>query len=295
MQSFFYRLESAISRTQTNLCLGVDPSIHHLPEPSRTKCGLTDELDFLREVTMQCVEAAKARVPCIKFNTAYFERHGKDGIVVLKEAIQLARSHGTLTLADAKRGDISSTMDAYAVSIFDYLGADAMTFNPYMGTDCFRPLLKWIEAGKGAYMVLLTSNQSADPIQQARLRSGKKVYQQVFDSITSFASGLPSPVQCGIVIGATKIPEMPIDELEEVCNSPILLPGVGAQGAHGIGSSLSKVNLKQLLIPVSRGITSFDHSPVALPLPDSKAVLKEQFIKKIEYFKIFLKKEFHQI
>ncbi len=151
------------------LCAGIDP--HRALVES---WGLAYDVAGLTAFTEACVEAFGGHVGVVKPQSAFFEVFGSRGVAVLEEAVVALRERGTLVVLDAKRGDIGSTMAAYAEA---YLGkdavapADALTASPYLGFESLRPALDLAaERGRGIFVLGLTSNPEGRTVQHARLR-----------------------------------------------------------------------------------------------------------------------------
>ena len=164
--TFGQRLRAA-TQEHGPLCAGIDP--HRALVES---WGLAYDLDGLRSFTAACVEAFAGHVAVVKPQSAFFEVFGSGGVAVLEGAIRDLRDAGTLVLLDAKRGDIGSTMAAYAEA---YLGdaagapADALTVSPYLGFESLRPALDTAAAhGRGVFVLALTSNPEGQDVQHAR-------------------------------------------------------------------------------------------------------------------------------
>ena len=153
------------------LCAGIDPSGALLD-----RWGLPDSADGLRSFGLSCVEAFAGTVPVIKPQVAFFERWGSAGIGALESVIVAAREAGLLVIADAKRGDIGSTMEAYASAWLDPaspLAADAVTLVPYLGIGALRPAIDLAAAsGRGAIVVVRSSNPEGRSIQEATTAAG---------------------------------------------------------------------------------------------------------------------------
>jgi len=217
---------AAVVADRGPLCVGIDPHRSLLLD-----WGLTDDVAGLRRFTDIVVEALAGRVAVLKPQLAFYERHGSRGIAVLEEAVLRARSAGALVLLDAKRGDIGSTMDAYA----DYLrpehplAVDALTVSPYLGPDSLEPAVRTARAtGGGLFVLARTSNPDAGTLQHARVGE-RSVAQTVVDAVGSWnavdrAGGRGS---FGVVVGAT-LPELDVDL--SGLGGPVLAPGLGAQG-----------------------------------------------------------------
>ncbi|EFK98664.1 orotidine 5'-phosphate decarboxylase, partial [Streptomyces sp. SPB78] len=155
-EPFGTRLRHAMD-TRGALCAGIDPHAALLRE-----WGLNDDLAGLERFTRTVVEALADRVAVLKPQSAFFERFGSRGLAVLERAVADARAAGALVLLDAKRGDIGSTMAAYAATYLDPaspLFSDAVTVSPYLGYGSLRPALDAAAAsGAGVFVLALTSN-----------------------------------------------------------------------------------------------------------------------------------------
>ena len=221
---FGERLAKAVSRYGT-LCVGIDPHPGLLAE-----WGLTDDPDGLDRFAMSCVEALAGHVAVVKPQSAFFERHGSAGIVVLERVLMALSESPTLTLLDAKRGDIGSTMDGYAdayLAIGAPLAADAVTLSPYLGFGSLAPALDAAtDAGRGAFVLARTSNPEGGEVQLAEW-AGRSVAQAVVDAAAARNAEVAPLGDVGVVIGATHDHGLDLSEL----NGAVLAPGLGAQGA----------------------------------------------------------------
>ena len=223
------------------LCAGIDP--HRTLVES---WGLGYDLDGLRRFTDTCVEAFAGQVGVVKPQSAFFEVFGSRGVAVLEVAITALREAGTLVILDAKRGDIGSTMAAYAEA---YLGkdavapGDAVTVSPYLGFESLRPALDLAaQTGRGVFVLALTSNPEGRSVQHARLRDTSVAESMVTSaaSMNAAAAARGELGSVGLVVGATvgtAVQELQLD-LAAV-NGPLLSPGVGAQG--GTSDDLRRV------------------------------------------------------
>jgi orotidine-5'-phosphate decarboxylase len=193
------------------------------------------------------VEAFAGTVAVVKPQSAFFERFGSAGIAVLERTLTGLREAGTLSLLDVKRGDIGSTMTAYALAYLSDdspLRADAITVSPFLGFGSLRPALDLSrEAGRGVFVLALTSNPEGPGVQHATL-DGRSVAGSIVDGVTrqnaiNDANDAGNPDGCarvlgsvGMVIGATvgdAVGRLGLDLAG--ANAPLLAPGVGAQGA----------------------------------------------------------------
>lgn len=245
---FGVRLRSAM-RTHGPLCAGIDPH-RGLIEA----WGLAYDLGGLEQFTETCVEAFAGHVAVVKPQSAFFEIFGSAGVAVLERAVDELRSAGTLVILDAKRGDIGTTMDAYAEA---FLGkdapspADALTVSPFLGYGALRPAIDVAEAtGRGVFVLALTSNPEGPSVQHA-VRAGRSVAGTIVDGATAdnaAAAARGELGHVGLVVGATVGSAAQDLDLDLAASAaPILAPGLGAQGAtvddlrRVFGAALSQV------------------------------------------------------
>ncbi len=238
--TFGRRLRTATDRFGP-LCAGIDP--HRALVES---WGLDYDLDGLTRFTETCVEAFAGQVGVVKPQSAFFEVFGSRGVAVLERAIIALRESGTLVILDAKRGDIGSTMAAYAQA---YLGddavapADALTASPYLGFESLRPALDLAaQTGRGVFVLGLTSNPEGRTVQHATLRDVSVAESMVEGAARENASARSHGDlgSVGLVVGATvgsAVQELGLDLAG--ANGPLLAPGVGAQG--GTSEDLRRV------------------------------------------------------
>lgn len=236
-ESFGARLRTAMDRYGP-LCVGIDPHAALLDQ-----WGLAQDADGLRSFGLAVVDAAAGRAGVVKPQVAFFERFGSRGFAALEDVMSAARDAGLLVLADAKRGDIGSTMAGYAAAWLEPgspLEADAVTISPYLGPESLRETLTTaVRADKGVFVLAATSNPEAAALQTARTvdvaaADEQTVAARVARDVTwanrsaAFAGGL-GPI--GLVIGATvDRSELGLDD-QLLADTPILAPGFGAQGA----------------------------------------------------------------
>jgi orotidine-5'-phosphate decarboxylase len=222
---FGARLAEAKSR-RGPLCLGIDP------HPELLKAwDLPATADGLAAFCDTCVEAFSG-FAVVKPQVAFFETYGAAGFAVLERTIAALRSAGVLVLADAKRGDIGSTMAAYAAAWAgdSPLAADAVTASPYLGFGSLRPLLEAAAANdRGVFVLAATSNPEGATVQRATF-DGRSVSQLIVDQarvVNRSATG-SEPGYVGVVVGATVFEAPDVSEL----GGPVLVPGVGVQGGR---------------------------------------------------------------
>jgi orotidine-5'-phosphate decarboxylase len=241
---FGQRLADAVA-ARGPLCVGIDP---HAPLLERW--GLADDVEGLRRFTDTVVDALAGEVAVLKPQSAFFERHGSRGLAVLEDAVARARAAGALVLLDAKRGDIGSTMDAYADVLRPGhpMAVDALTVSPYLGPGSLQPAVDTARlAGGGLFVLARTSNPDAGTLQSAAVGE-RSVAQVVVDTVRGWNTpgwvvGDPLPdlgaVQdlagrwgattgsFGVVVGAT-LRDLDVDL--DGLGGPVLAPGLGAQG-----------------------------------------------------------------
>ncbi|MEZ0339757.1 orotidine-5'-phosphate decarboxylase [Mycobacterium sp. pV006] len=245
MSGFGVRLSAAMAQ-RGPLCLGIDPH----PELLHA-WGLDADADGLARFSDICV-AAFSGAAVVKPQVAFFEAYGSAGYAVLERTIGELGAVGVLVLADAKRGDIGSTMAAYATAWAgdSPLAADAVTASPYLGFGSLRPLLDIArDHDRGVFVLAATSNPEGASIQLAQA-GPRSVAQSVVDAAAAENAG-PGPGAVGVVVGATLADPPDVSAL----NGPVLVPGVGAQGGRpdalrGLGGARPG----QLLPAVSREV-----------------------------------------
>ena len=252
MTGFGARLAAA-KLSRGPLCLGIDPH----PELLRA-WDLPTTADGLAAFCDICIEAYSG-FAVVKPQVAFFEAYGAAGFAVLERTITALRSAGVLVLADAKRGDIGSTMAAYAAAwVGDSpLAADAVTASPYLGFGSLRPLLEAAAAhDRGVFVVAASSNPEGATVQRAAF-DGRTVAQLIVDQAALVnreanrsATGI-EPGYVGVVVGATAFEVPNLSDL----GGPVLVPGVGVQGGRpealaGLGGAAAG----QLLPAVAREV-----------------------------------------
>jgi orotidine-5'-phosphate decarboxylase len=258
---YLERLAERSARTGTVLCLGLDPDPAALPD------GFPPTLEGLERFTRLLADAAAPYAAAVKPNLAFFEAFGSAGIAAL-ERIRASLPPDVLVVADAKRGDIGSTAARQAVALFDALGADAVTVNPYLGEEAILPLLE--RGDRFAYVLCRTSNPGAAELQGLHVAadehgeagSGPAPAEPLWARVARRATTWGPGGTVGLVVGATAP-----DELRAVRGiAPglaFLVPGVGAQGGEidpvldagpATGAPAGGRSGGGLLVNVSRGI-----------------------------------------
>ena len=242
--SFGERLLSTFE-LRGQLCVGIDPSAEQL-----SNWGLPVNASGAEQFCMKIMETCVDEVGILKPQVAFFEQFGSEGFAVLERILSRASDAGFLVIADAKRGDIGSTMDGYARAWLASEGpfvADAVTVSPYLGSNSLDETVSFASNNsKGIFILAATSNPEAKPLQSSVSANN----QSVASSIASYAAGLNrEPLgSVGLVIGAqANLVDMAIDT-GGLGSTPILAPGFGSQGAklsnaRSIFGELSEVTI----------------------------------------------------
>ncbi len=256
--TFLERLAQRSAATGTVLCLGLDP------DPATLPPGFAPDLRGVASFARLVLDAALPYVAAVKPNLAFFEAFGSAGIAEL-ERLRATIPADVPVIADAKRGDIGTTATRHAVALFDVLGADAVTANPYLGSEAIAPLLG--RSDRFVYVLCRTSNPGAAELQGLVVRPdeaagvpAEPLYARVARRAAGWAEGRAGTV--GLVVGATAPAELA--EIRAIAPGlAFLVPGVGAQGgevapvlAHGPASD-APAGIRPgggLLVNVSRGI-----------------------------------------
>ncbi|MGW8375856.1 orotidine-5'-phosphate decarboxylase [Streptomyces sp. ODS28] len=250
------------------LCVGIDPHASLLAD-----WGLGDDVAGLERFARTTVEALAGEVAVLKPQAAFFERFGSRGVAVLERTVEEARAAGALVLMDAKRGDIGSTMAAYADAFLhpsSPLFSDALTVSPYLGFGSLEPAAERArEHGCGLFALALTSNKEGAEVQHAvRTESGRSVAATVLDHLADANGGARPMGSFGAVVGATLGGVLRDLDVRLDINGPLLAPGIGAQGATP--ADLPAVfgdAVRQVVPSVSRGILK--HGPDVGGMRDS--------------------------
>lgn len=252
MESFFSFLERRVDDCSSLLCVGLDPHIPDLKEPTAASAR-----DFCLNLVKQTAPYAAAFKP----NAAFFEAFGAEGWTALKQVIQAIGEEsvrlGSMipVVLDAKRGDIASTAEAYAHSAFKTLGAHCITLSPYLGYDSIEPFLQDHE--KGVFLLCKTSNVGSKDLQDVPvIPAGAEHPMPLYLYVAGLAQQWNSRNNVGIVVGATHL-QILSSIRAAVPDLWILAPGVGVQGGE-LESTLRaglRKDGKGLLIPISRSIS----------------------------------------
>lgn len=225
--TFIDQLRAAERQNRSLLCVGLDP------EPTRFPARYRNDASRIYDFCAHIVDATADLAIAFKPQIAYFSAHrAEEQLERLMAHIRASAPHVPVIL-DAKRGDIGSTAEQYAIEAFERYGADAVTLSPFMGFDSVAPYLK--HEGKGAFLLCRTSNPGGDDLQSQRLASvpGEPL---LYEHVARLAQG-PWNLngQLGLVVGATYPAE--IERVRALAPTvPLLIPGVGAQGGDAVAT-----------------------------------------------------------
>jgi orotidine-5'-phosphate decarboxylase len=214
---FIEKLVNISRKNNSLLCVGLDTDIEKIPR------SLLKNSDPIFSFNQKIIGSTCDLVCAYKPNIAFYEAHGSKGWEALKKTCEAIPKEIPI-IVDAKRGDIGNTAQMYAKAIFEDLGADAVTVNPYMGEDAVSPFLE--HEDKCAFILCLTSNKGAQDFQLLSI-DGKPLYQLVAEKTLSWNK----KGNCGLVAGAT-YPEQ-LRKIRGIAQAlPILIPGIGAQAGE---------------------------------------------------------------
>lgn len=254
METFFSILTKRVDDCSSLLCVGLDPHPADLP---------TATAEAAKDFCLDLITKTSNYAAAFKPNAAFFELYGADGWAALKDVVSAIQeesdrlgSHIPVIL-DVKRGDIASTAEAYASSAFEWVGADAVTLNPYLGQDSIEPFLTF--PGKGVFLLCKTSNAGASDLQDLPVSVKGHNNVLLYEHIAHLSQQWNTRDNIGLVVGATQ-PEALSRVRKAAANAWFLSPGVGAQGAD-LETAL-KLGLRKdgkgMLITVSRSLSRAD-------------------------------------
>jgi orotidine-5'-phosphate decarboxylase len=269
--TFGKRLDAALD-ARGSVCVGIDP------HPGLLEAwGLPDDAAGLARFADTCVAAFSDSAAVVKPQSAFFETYGSAGIAVLERTIAALRSAGVIVLLDVKRGDIGTTMAAYARAYLDPaspLAVDAITVSPYLGVGSLDPVFELCERhDAGAFVLALTSNKEGPQFQRAHVEDGREVAQVVVDELGARNADRAPLGSLGIVVGATI---GSADVRFDTLGGPFLVPGIGAQG--GTAADVARIfgsGLRLVLPSVSR--EALRHGPDAGSLRSAVLQLNDEF------------------
>ena len=234
------RLRARIDRLGAPLCLGIDPHPDALPD------ALSRDVTGIETFARGLVEAASELAVAVKVNVAFFEAFGSAGWAALERLVADVPQDQFLIL-DAKRGDIGTTAERYAASLFGLLGADAVTLSPYLGEDAIEPFLEY--PGRVVYLVTRTTNPSAGTLQDLPVGS-----TPLHEHVATWAASRWTDGRIGLVVGSTAPAEL-AHVRRLVPTLGFLVPGVGAQDGD-LAAALDNCHGTAApgIVSISRGI-----------------------------------------
>lgn len=215
-----------------HVCLGLDTALDYIP-PKERRAALTDR-ELLVNFNKTLIDAAADLVACFKVQIAYYEALGLDGLRAYAETLEYIRRKKCLVIADIKRGDIADTASQYAKAHFSGdFEADFVTLSPYMGMDSIEPWAAFAESkGKGAFVLMRTSNKGMRDFEYQELKTGGKLYDVVGNRLSELADSYKGTYgygAIGAVVGCTETSEAEAIR-QKYPNLFFLIPGYGAQG-----------------------------------------------------------------
>ena len=249
--TFIQKLQASWQKNRSLVCVGLDPDIRKIPSP------LKNERQPLLAFNRAIIDATADLVCAFKPQAAYYQAIGAED--ELRETIAYIREKypQVPVILDAKRGDIGPTATQYAREVFDRYQADAVTVNPYMGSDTLQPFLE--RSDRGVIVLCRTSNTGSGDFQNLELADGRKLYQAVADKA---AKDWNQAGNVALVVGATYPHEL-ADVRQRVGDMPLLVPGIGAQGgdlAQSVQNGIDS-NGSGLMISSSRAILFASSGP----------------------------------
>ncbi len=234
MKNFADRLVEAVKTKNSRVVVGLDPRLESLPPDLRR--GTHTDVELAAKAVLEwggdVIEAVREHAVAVKPQIAFYERLGPFGVVTYFALCRHARKQGLLVIGDVKRGDVPDTAKAYAEAHFDAFSCDAITVNPYLGTDSIEPFLEVARpAGGGLFVLVKTSNKGSGDFQDLDA-GGKPLYMHVAERVAQWGKSLVGESgwsSVGAVVGATH-PEQGRRIREALPSSIFLVPGYGAQG-----------------------------------------------------------------
>jgi len=264
MRSYAERLRERIAKFKTPLCVGIDPDFGALAKNFADGIQVGGAVSFIGEFSRRLIKAATGQCSSVKFQMAFFEEWGSHGIALLETLIKEAKAAGLLVILDAKRGDIANTMQAYTNAAFKNFEADALTITPYMGVTVLDPCANWLKAGRAVYVVWVTSNPDGAELQELVVTNAKTstkwtFAEELLDQIATWQKKHDN-LDIGLVLGATKVGQLPAALLGRLENYDLLMPGFGAQGAMLVPQTGKLLkDARTALLPVSRQLYQAPH------------------------------------
>jgi orotidine-5'-phosphate decarboxylase len=243
-------------RDKGPVCVGLDTAPEYLP-PALALEGKSPAAEILA-YNKALIDATSDVCACYKVQIAYYEALGINGLAAYRDTLRYIKARGALSIADVKRGDIADTAARYAKAHFSGdFEADFVTLSPYMGMDTIEPWLVYAaNAGKGAFVLLHTSNEGARDFERAELKDDRPLYHAVADKLSALAekiAGQHGYGAFGAVVGCTVRAEASAIR-EKWGNLFFLIPGYGAQGGSAKDAAVLLQNGNGGVVNASRSI-----------------------------------------
>jgi orotidine-5'-phosphate decarboxylase len=275
------RLLDAIAKKGSPICVGIDPVFEMLPDEiagdARTRNANDSEaaLDSIFAFTTALLQVVAPHVPCVKFQSAFFEKYYHEGVQAYYELVHEAHENGLIVIGDVKRGDIGSTSTAYAQAhlahphfdeLEEFTTPDAITVNPFLGLDTLEPYIKTAaDFDKGIFVLVRTSNPGSADLQDVKTDDGRTFSEMLADKLAKLAAaknlvGSSGYSAIGAVVGATQ-PHTMQSLRERLPQSIFLLPGYGAQGASAEMTKAAFKDGKGAIVSASRSILYAHRDP----------------------------------
>ena len=241
--SFRARFEATAAKRHSLLCVGLDP------DPKLIPAGVE-----MRDFLMGIIDATADIACCYKPNIAFYEPYLGEGMTLLRDLIAEIHRHDIPVLLDAKRGDVGNTAAAYARAVYESLGADAVTLNPYLGLDALEPFLAYED--RTAFLLCRTTNPGARDLQDLLVgASSDAPGEPLYARVARLANAWNTRGNVGLVVGATYPREAA--EVRALCpDLPFLMPGVGAQQGEidAAVQGAMDANRAGIIVNASRGV-----------------------------------------
>jgi len=259
-QNFADRCLDAIEDKQAPLCVGLDPMYERLPKQireiaSKAPGRLSEQAAAAREFCQSVIDIVSDQVPCVKVQSASFERCGPFGMCAYFDVVDYAHENGLVVIGDVKRADIGATAEAYAAAHLEevFIGEgdaehtvtlDAVTVNPYFGVDGVQPFVDVAKSGgQGVFVVVRTTNPSATEFQDFRDDEGRRLFERVAEKVNDWANQAGCVGDSGYSLVGAVVPATYPDDTrllrDLMPNSLLLVPGVGAQGGTMADAALA--------------------------------------------------------
>ncbi len=245
--TYLEKLQQAVNASQSTLCVGLDPNLELLPDAVKAKFDTPEEqvAFFCKMVIDYTYDSCSAYKP----NLAFFEALGIHGLAVFQEVVNHI-PNDRIIIADAKRGDISSTAEHYKKAFFDGFNVDAITLSPLMGFETLDAFAN--DESKAVYALTLTSNPGASDFLKKPFEGFDMMAEYIAHEL--FERSVQVETHLGMVIGATQAYEAE-SVIKHHSNGSLLIPGIGAQGGSIDELAQALVDHEGIpLINSSRGI-----------------------------------------